>query len=228
MLSWQLASLMMAHSRKMTVTPGGSILCCGELVASRPKKPSNQLLKRPCSFASRSLVPQLNGGSRTLHTPAFDRRQIVKGNATFGAGQRKAHCLHVLNRTGIGRLIDLSSPAAGPIVQWQPSAGMSVFGHVSPEPVRPPRTLEPLYGGASAHYRDVGNKARHLSMHHLAPSSDGLVARRPSEYELDLHGVTLDQRYACSEEQSPHGRLNIACRFGHHSLACNSHIGSHR
>lgn len=57
MLSWQLASLMMAHSRKMTVTPGGSILCCGELVASRPKKPSNQLLKPPCSFASRSVLP---------------------------------------------------------------------------------------------------------------------------------------------------------------------------
>ncbi|KAJ5196233.1 hypothetical protein N7449_006712 [Penicillium cf. viridicatum] len=137
MLSWQLASLMMAHSRKMAVTLGGSILCCGELVASRPRKLSNQLLKPPCYFASRSVLPpksprpsllvlQLNGGSRTLHTPAFDRRQIVKGNATFGAGQRKAHFLNFLNRTGIGRLIDLSSPAASPIVQWQPSAGMSV------------------------------------------------------------------------------------------------------
>ncbi|KAJ5959419.1 uncharacterized protein N7479_006569 [Penicillium vulpinum] len=57
MLSWQLASLMMAHSLKMAVTLGGSILCCGELVASSPKKLSNQLLKPPCSFASRSVLP---------------------------------------------------------------------------------------------------------------------------------------------------------------------------
>ncbi|KAJ5515531.1 hypothetical protein N7527_007091 [Penicillium freii] len=160
MLSWQLASLRMAHSRKMTVTLSGSILCCGELVASRPKKLSNQLQKPPCSFACRSVlppksprpflayfecyqpgkpVPQLNGGSRTLHTPAFDRRQIVKGNATFGAGQRKAHCLHCLNRTGIGRLIDLPSPAAGPIVQWQPSAGISPAAHArTPSTAAPP------------------------------------------------------------------------------------------
>lgn len=43
MLSWQLASLMMAHSLNMAITLGGSILCCGELVASSPKKLSNQI-----------------------------------------------------------------------------------------------------------------------------------------------------------------------------------------
>ncbi|KAJ5955909.1 hypothetical protein N7501_010188 [Penicillium viridicatum] len=250
MLSWQLASLMMAHSRKMTVTLSGSIICCGELVASRPKKLSNQLLKPPCSFASRSVlppeipspilsvpifilarigpslcgksmvvvsaqqaklpellqayfecyqpgkpVPQLNGGSRTLHTPAFDRRQIVKGNATFGAGQRKAHCLHCLNRTGIGRLIDLPSPAAGPIVQWQRLAGMSVFARRA--------RSNPLYGRASAYYRDVGNEAYHLPIYHLAASSDGLVARHPSEYGLDLHSVTVDQKYTLAKSRAP-------------------------
>ncbi|KAJ5383648.1 hypothetical protein N7517_001559 [Penicillium concentricum] len=53
MLSWQLASLMMAHNLKMAVTLGGSIVCCGEL----PQKLSNQFLKPPCSFASRSVLP---------------------------------------------------------------------------------------------------------------------------------------------------------------------------
>ncbi|KAJ5796361.1 uncharacterized protein N7518_004901 [Penicillium psychrosexuale] len=41
----------------MAVTPGGSILCCGELIASSPKKPSNHLLMPPCSFSSRSVLP---------------------------------------------------------------------------------------------------------------------------------------------------------------------------
>lgn len=57
MLSWQLASLMMAHSLKMAVALSGSILCCGELVASSPKKLSNQLPVPPCSFASHSVLP---------------------------------------------------------------------------------------------------------------------------------------------------------------------------
>lgn len=47
-------------------------------------------------------------------------------------------------------------------------------------------------------------------------------------YELDLHGVTVDQKYACSEEQSLHGWLTIACSLSHHSFERNSHIGSHR
>ncbi|KAJ6128736.1 hypothetical protein N7471_009953 [Penicillium samsonianum] len=41
----------------MAVTLGGSILRCGELVASSPEKLSNQLLKPPCFFASRSVLP---------------------------------------------------------------------------------------------------------------------------------------------------------------------------
>jgi hypothetical protein len=32
---------------------------------------------------------KVNGGSRTLPTPAFGQRQIVEVNATFGAGQQK-------------------------------------------------------------------------------------------------------------------------------------------
>ncbi|KAJ5189478.1 hypothetical protein N7491_005809 [Penicillium cf. griseofulvum] len=130
MLSWQLASLTMAKNLEMAVTLGGSIVCCGELVASSPPKLSNQLVKTPCSLplapfyhrnsctnlspgkdqaqrgksmvvvsAQQAKLP-VNGGSRTLHTPAFDRRQIVDGNATFGVGQEKANCLHFLERYG--------------------------------------------------------------------------------------------------------------------------------
>jgi hypothetical protein len=52
MLSWQLASLMMAHSLNMAITLGGSILRCGKLVASSPKKLSNQIPVPP-PFVSR-------------------------------------------------------------------------------------------------------------------------------------------------------------------------------
>ncbi|KAJ5835825.1 hypothetical protein N7447_001851 [Penicillium robsamsonii] len=175
MLSWQLASLMMAHSLKMAVTSGGSIVCCGELVASSPKKLSNQFLKPPCSFASRSVLlrnsarpflvlPRLNGGSRTLYTPTFDRRQIVDGNATFGVRQQKAHCLHFLILYGdwsTGQLILACS---------RPNRPMET---VSRDPAsRPPRS-NPLYGGASVYYRGFGNEQHQLGMHHLATASDG-------------------------------------------------------
>lgn len=81
----------------------------------------------------------------------------------------------------------------------------------------------PLYGDSSAYYRDVVNEARNPPMHHLALSSDGPAVRQPSEYELDLHDVTVNWKCACSEGQSPHGRLNIARSLDHRSFERNSH-----
>lgn len=102
----------------------------------------------------------------------------------------------------------------------------------------------PLYGGASAYYRDVGNEQRQLAMRHLATASDRLVARQSSQYDLDLHGVTVanavriarervqawwdglgDQKYVRGGGQSSHGGFNIVCGLGHHSLDRKSHIG---
>ncbi|KAF9246061.1 hypothetical protein DTO027I6_4131 [Penicillium roqueforti] len=102
----------------------------------------------------------------------------------------------------------------------------------------------PLYGGASAYYRDVGNEQRQLAMRHLATASDRLVARQSSQYDLDLHGVTVvnavriarervqawwdglgDQKYVRGGGQSSHGGFNIVCGVGHHSLDRKSHIG---
>lgn len=102
----------------------------------------------------------------------------------------------------------------------------------------------PLYGGASAYYRDVGNEQRQLAMRHLATASDRLVARQSSQYDLDLHGVTVanavriarervqawwdglgDQKYVRGGGQSCHGGFNIVCGVGHHSQDRKSHIG---
>lgn len=102
----------------------------------------------------------------------------------------------------------------------------------------------PLYGGASAYYREVGNEQRQLAMRHLATASDRLVARQSSKSDLDLHGVTVanavriaresvhawwdglgDQKYVRGGGQSCHGGFNIVCGVGHHSLDRKSHIG---
>ncbi|CAI7644361.1 unnamed protein product [Penicillium glandicola] len=102
----------------------------------------------------------------------------------------------------------------------------------------------PLYGGASAYYRDVGNEQRELAMRHLATASDRLVARQSSKTDLDLHGVTVanavriaresvqawwdglgDQKYVRGGGQNSHGGFNIVCGVGHHSLDRKSHIG---
>ncbi|KAJ5959539.1 Ubiquitin system component Cue [Penicillium vulpinum] len=102
----------------------------------------------------------------------------------------------------------------------------------------------PLYGGASAYYRDVGNEQRQLAMRHLATASDRLVARQSSHSDLDLHGVTVanavriaresvqawwdglgDQKYVRGGGQSSHGGFNIVCGVGNHSLDRKSHIG---
>lgn len=102
----------------------------------------------------------------------------------------------------------------------------------------------PLYGGASAYYRDVSNEQRQLAMRHLATASDRLVARQSSQYDLDLHGVTVanavriarervqawwdglgDQKYVRGGGQSSHGGFNIVCGVGNHSQDRKSHIG---
>ncbi|KAJ5405231.1 hypothetical protein N7465_006515 [Penicillium sp. CMV-2018d] len=102
----------------------------------------------------------------------------------------------------------------------------------------------PLYGGASAYYRDVSNEQRQLAMRHLATASDRLVANQSSQYDLDLHGVTVanavriarervqawwdglgDQKYVRGGGQSCHGGFNIVCGVGHHSQDRKSHIG---
>ncbi|KAJ5189366.1 Ubiquitin system component Cue [Penicillium cf. griseofulvum] len=102
----------------------------------------------------------------------------------------------------------------------------------------------PLYGGASAYYRDVGNEQHQLAMRHLATASDRLVARQSSHSDLDLHGVTVanavriarervqawwdglgDQKYVRGGGQSSHGGFNIVCGLGNHSLDRKSHIG---
>ncbi|CAG8892700.1 unnamed protein product [Penicillium egyptiacum] len=102
----------------------------------------------------------------------------------------------------------------------------------------------PLYGGASAYYRDVGNEQRQLALRHLATASDRLVARQSSQYDLDLHGVTVanavriarervqawwdglgDQKYVRGGGRNSHGGFNIVCGVGHHSLDRKSHIG---
>ncbi|CAG7942373.1 unnamed protein product [Penicillium nalgiovense] len=102
----------------------------------------------------------------------------------------------------------------------------------------------PLYGGASAYYRDVGNEQRQLALRHLATASDRLVARQSSPCDLDLHGVTVanavriarervqawwdglgDQKYVRGGGRNSHGGFNIVCGVGHHSLDRKSHIG---
>jgi hypothetical protein len=102
----------------------------------------------------------------------------------------------------------------------------------------------PLYGGASAYYREVGNEQRQLAMRHLATASDQLVARQSSPCDLDLHGVTVsnavriarervqawwdglgDQKHVRGGGQHSHGGFNIVCGVGLHSQDRKSHIG---
>ncbi|KAJ5845439.1 hypothetical protein N7534_009108 [Penicillium rubens] len=219
MLSWQLASLMMAHSLNMAITLGGSILCCGELVASSPKKLSNQIpvppaplpilsainQKSPCLnvkiefqdphtgshsvglFWSRDM--KVNGGSRTLPTRAFGRRQIAEVNATFGAGQQKSPLSTFCQAYGdwsAGQLILTCSRPNRPMATVSQDALAEYPGQSALELVRSPRTLEPLYNNASAYYWDARKEQRHLPMHHLATCFDRLAARQPSEYDLNI------------------------------------------
>ncbi|KAJ5346685.1 hypothetical protein N7541_009167 [Penicillium brevicompactum] len=102
----------------------------------------------------------------------------------------------------------------------------------------------PLYGGASAYYRDVGNEQRLLAMRHLATASDRLVAQQSTNCDLDLHGVNVanavrisrrsvsnwwaglgDQKHVRGGGRDVHGGFKIICGVGNHSQDRKSHLG---
>lgn len=102
----------------------------------------------------------------------------------------------------------------------------------------------PLYGGASAYYRDVGNEQRLLAMRHLANASDRLVAQQSTNCDLDLHGVNVanavrisrrsvqnwweglgDQKHVRGGGRDVHGGYKIVCGVGNHSQDRKSHLG---
>lgn len=102
----------------------------------------------------------------------------------------------------------------------------------------------PLYGGASAYYREVGNEQRQLAMRHLATASDRLVANQSTHCDLDLHGVNVanairisrrsvedwwealgDQKHVRGGGRHVHGGFKIVCGVGNHSQDRKSHLG---
>ncbi|KAJ6188600.1 hypothetical protein N7519_003508 [Penicillium mononematosum] len=179
-------------------------------------------------FWSRDM--KVNGDSRTLPTRAFGRRQIVEVNATFGAGQQKTPLSTFCQAYGdwsTGQLILTCSRPNRPMATVSRDALAEYPGESALELVRSPCTLEPLYNSASAYYWDARKEQRHLPMHNLATCSDRLAARQPSEYDLDLHGVAVDQKYVRGRAQSSHGGYDIACGNGHHYLNRKSLIGLH-
>ncbi|KAJ5164394.1 uncharacterized protein N7500_006224, partial [Penicillium coprophilum] len=146
MLSWQLVSLMMAHSLEMAVTFGGSIVCCGELVASSPKK-SHSISEPPALLPlAPPILSAINRGSPCLnveiefqdpHTGSHsapapytrlpltgDKSLMVTLPSVLDSKNPTAYNLSCF--TGIGRPVNLSSIAVGPFIQWKPSAGMPV------------------------------------------------------------------------------------------------------
>ncbi|CAG7920073.1 unnamed protein product [Penicillium olsonii] len=103
---------------------------------------------------------------------------------------------------------------------------------------------KPLYGGASAYYRDVGNEHRQLAMRHTATASDRLVAHQSRNCDLDLHGVNVanavrisrqgveswwealgDRKYVRGGGRDVHGGFKIVCGVGNHSQDRKSHLG---
>jgi hypothetical protein len=102
----------------------------------------------------------------------------------------------------------------------------------------------PLYNGASAYYREVGNEQRQLALRHLATASDRLVDRQSSQYDLDLHGVTVPNAIRISRERvnawwhslgdlkhvrgggkHVHGGFKIVVGVGNHSRDGAARIG---
>ncbi|KAJ5237525.1 hypothetical protein N7489_007616 [Penicillium chrysogenum] len=138
-------------------------------------------------FWSRDM--KVNGGSRTLPTRAFGRRQIAEVNAAFGAGQQKSPLSTFCQAYGdwsAGQLILTYSRPNRPMATVSQDALAEYPGQSALELVRSPRTLEPLYNNASAYYWDARKEQRHLPMHHLATCFDRLAARQPSEYDLNI------------------------------------------
>ena len=74
MLCWQLASLIMAHNLEMAVALSGSIVYCGELVASSPKKTLESTCEAPCSCLSLRLTTEIQ--SPILSVPIFHLARI--------------------------------------------------------------------------------------------------------------------------------------------------------
>ncbi|KAJ5513293.1 hypothetical protein N7463_002845 [Penicillium fimorum] len=253
MLSWQLASLMMAHSPKMTITFGGSIVCCGELTLEsifeapllfclslrlttnfpssilsvpifllariRPSSIFDLVRAAAGEFRVLSTSEALNGGSRTLHTPAFDRRQIVDDNATFGVGQQKAHCLHFLILYGDWSTSQLILACS------RPNRPMET---VSWDPANPPRHAQTP--STVAHMPTTGA----LEMSNLSLACiiwrQLLTGSGPPAARI-RHGAAWcdglgDQKNVRSG--GSHGELNNVCGVGHDSLHCKSHIGPHQ
>ncbi|KAJ5856194.1 uncharacterized protein N7529_010138 [Penicillium soppii] len=111
----------------MAVTLGGSIRCCGQLVTSNPKRSLESTSRAPLPFCLSlhltthfpSISFSVNGGSRSVHTPAFSLRQMINGHLTFGVEKPKCHRLKAPSRHGDWpghRLILSCSPAKRPIV----------------------------------------------------------------------------------------------------------------
>ncbi|KAJ5776402.1 uncharacterized protein N7511_001413 [Penicillium nucicola] len=102
----------------------------------------------------------------------------------------------------------------------------------------------PLYNGASAYYREVGNEQRQLALRHQATASDRLVDQQSSQYDLDLHGVTVPNAIRISRERvnawwqslgdlkhvrgggkHVHGGFKIVVGVGNHSRDGAARIG---
>lgn len=102
----------------------------------------------------------------------------------------------------------------------------------------------PLYGGASAYYREIIQEQRGLAMQHQSVASDRLVDRQSSNCDLDLHHVTVphairitrerverwwdalgDTKYVRGGGKSVHGGFKIVTGVGLHSQDGTSRLG---
>lgn len=102
----------------------------------------------------------------------------------------------------------------------------------------------PLYGGASAYYREMGQEHRARAMQQLGVASDRLVDRQSTNCDLDLHGVTVpnairivrervsawwdslgDTKYVRGGGKHVHGGFKIVTGVGNHSHDGTSRLG---
>lgn len=102
----------------------------------------------------------------------------------------------------------------------------------------------PLYGGASAYYREMGQEHRARAMQQLGVASDRLVDRQSTNCDLDLHGVTVpnairivrervsawwdalgDTKYVRGGGKHIHGGYKIVTGIGNHSHDGTSRLG---
>lgn len=102
----------------------------------------------------------------------------------------------------------------------------------------------PLYGGASAYYRERGQEHRALAMQQLAVASNHLVDRQSTNCDLDLHGVTVpialrivrervaawwdslgDTKHVRGGGKHVHGGFKIVTGVGNHSQDGTSRLG---